>query len=246
MTTPTHVLVVDDSAVIRRMVSNELGKLGFTISTAADGLEGLKLAGEQPPNLVISDVVMPRMDGWTFVRLLRARSATAITPVIFLTSLNSDEDRMRGFGLGADDYLPKPFNAEELAVRVKNALKKGTQIQNQAKQTVASKMGIQGVLDQIGLAALLRILEMGKKSGILQVNHKQETARLFLREGQVVRAIHDGRADLRGTDCVYYILGWADGRFNFTALDVDLEDEIKMGTKQLLEQGAKVLSQGNK
>ena len=76
------------------------------------------------PDLIITDVMMPKLDGWALVRALRSRAELALVPVIFLTALGGEEDRIRGFRLGADDYLPKPFRFEELELRVANALKK--------------------------------------------------------------------------------------------------------------------------
>src|SRR2546421_573314 len=101
-----RILIVDDDPWILRMVSTLLQKRGFAISTASDGEEGLERAAEVHPDLIISDVMMPRLDGWAMVRKLRAHPQLAFIPVIFLTALGSEEDRIRGFRLGADDYLP--------------------------------------------------------------------------------------------------------------------------------------------
>src|SRR6185436_12712772 len=123
MSTP-RILVVDDDAWILRMVTTVLEKRGYEIITAHDGEEGFKIALARVPDLVISDVMMPRMDGWTLVKALRSKPEFAFVPVIFLTALGTDEDRIKGFRLGADDYLPKPFRFEELDLRVANALRR--------------------------------------------------------------------------------------------------------------------------
>src|SRR5262249_21279461 len=157
---------------------------------------------------------------------------TAFIPVIFLTALGSDEDRIRGFRLGADDYLPKPFRFEELDLRVQNALRHASRPREQAHEAVnvrrapQSGAGVSGSLDQLGLSALLVMLDMEKKSGVLVLSRKGETARIFLRQGRVVRAAVDGKALPRGADAVYHLLMWPDGRFEFSALDVDMDDEV--------------------
>src|SRR5215213_6955783 len=99
-----RILVIDDDAWILRMVTSVLEKRGYVVDTASDGEEGLNKAIASPPDLVICDVMMPRKDGWTVVKALRSRSEFAFVPVIFLSALGSDEDRIRGFRLGADDY----------------------------------------------------------------------------------------------------------------------------------------------
>src|SRR5262245_25954286 len=122
---PERILIVDDDPWILRMVSTLLEKRGYAILTAGDGEEGLFRADQMRPDLIITDVMMPKMAGWAMVKALRSRPDFGIVPVIFLTALGGEEDRIKGFRLGADDYLPKPFRFEELENRVGKALDKG-------------------------------------------------------------------------------------------------------------------------
>ena len=124
MPSAPRVLIVDDDAWILRMVSTVLEKRGYAIETAVDGEEALMRADQLRPDLIITDVMMPKLDGWSLVRALRSHPELAMVPVIFLTALGGEDDRIHGFRLGADDYLPKPFRFEELDLRVANALKK--------------------------------------------------------------------------------------------------------------------------
>src|SRR5262249_40104804 len=151
---------------ILKMVSTVLVKRGYHVETANDGAEALARVGVQVPDLIVSDVMMPRMDGWALIRTLRAQPATAFTPVIFLTALGSEDDRIRGFRLGADDYLPKPFRFEELDLRVQNALRRATRVKDDARQAI-SPSGVQGSLAEFGLSALLTMLELERKSGVV-------------------------------------------------------------------------------
>src|SRR5262245_38943485 len=96
-----HVLVADDDAWILRMVSTVLEKRGYSVETALDGEDALQRALAHTPDLLITDVMMPRMDGWALVRRLRSHEGLALLPVIFLTALSSEDDRIRGFRLGA-------------------------------------------------------------------------------------------------------------------------------------------------
>jgi CheY-like chemotaxis protein len=246
---PPRVLVVDDDQWILRMVTTVLEKRGYEIFTAHDGEEGFRVAIAHPPDLIISDVMMPRMDGWTLVKALRSKAEFALVPVVFLTALSSDDDRIRGFRLGADDYLPKPFRFEELDLRVANALRKKLIVEQQTRASARSAgrdgSGLSGTLDEIGLSSVLTILEMERKSGVLVLARPGggETARVFLRDGRVVRARLDGKPTPKNEDAVYHLLTWSEGRFEFSSLEVDMEDEVRSSTTHLLIEGARLLDE---
>src|SRR5688572_4549240 len=146
------------------MISTVLSKRGYEIVTAADGQEGFERACARTPDLIITDVMMPKLDGWSLVKQLRARPEFAFVPVIFLSALGSDEDRIKGFRLGADDYMPKPFRFEELDLRVAKALRQRTQVETttrqQAQRQTKDQVGLHGTLQQLGLSSILTILEM--------------------------------------------------------------------------------------
>ncbi len=117
-----RVLVVDDDPWILRMVSATLEKKSYVVDTARDGRQALERARSARPDVIITDVMMPVMDGWQFVQQLRGIPELATIPVIFLTALGKDESRLRELGLGPDDYLAKPFRFSDLEKRVANAL----------------------------------------------------------------------------------------------------------------------------
>ena len=110
-----RILVVDDEARILNFLVTKLKASGYEVLTAANGLEGLEQVKAQEPELVVLDILMPRMDGLAMLKELRGFSAV---PVIILTAKGADADRIRGLQLGADDYLPKPFNPDELVARI--------------------------------------------------------------------------------------------------------------------------------
>src|SRR5713226_6072828 len=113
------ILVVDDEAMMRKVVGRGLTAAGCTVVYAADGEEALARLGEALPDLVISDVTMPRMDGFELLKRIRSQAATRALPVILLTARGDTEDLVAGMGLGADDYLVKPFALRELLARVR-------------------------------------------------------------------------------------------------------------------------------
>lgn len=107
------------------MVSATLEKKGYVVDTAREGRQALERARSVRPDVIISDVMMPVMDGWTFVQQLRAIPQLASVPVIFLTALGKDEGRLRDLGLSPDDYLAKPFRFSDLERKVASALNNG-------------------------------------------------------------------------------------------------------------------------
>ena len=111
------VLLVEDEQTLAMIIKDTLEGQGFLIQTAADGEEGLRLFFDLRPDVLVADVMMPRMDGFEMVR--RIRQTDRRTPVLFLTARSAVNDVVEGFELGANDYLKKPFGMQELIVRIK-------------------------------------------------------------------------------------------------------------------------------
>ncbi len=125
-----RVLVVDDDPDIVQFVRMNLELEGFEAETAENGRIALDMAKARPPDLVLLDVMMPEMDGLTVLRRLRSSPATANIPVIILTAKALAEDRVKGLDLGADDYITKPFDLDELIARVKTVLRRAQQMRD--------------------------------------------------------------------------------------------------------------------
>jgi len=111
------VLLVEDEVTLAMIIKDTLEESGFTIHTAGDGEEGLHLFFELRPDVLVADVMMPKMDGFEMVR--RIRQTDKQTPVLFLTARSAINDVVEGFELGANDYLKKPFGMQELIIRIK-------------------------------------------------------------------------------------------------------------------------------
>ena len=115
------ILVVDDSPTVTAIIAAALRKEGYAVTEATDGVEGLKHAITDKPDLIICDSVMPRMDGFALLRALRANNATALIPAILLTSKASGEDEQRAFEAGFLDFVSKPVQPIRVVSRVKHA-----------------------------------------------------------------------------------------------------------------------------
>lgn len=118
-----HILVVDDEPVNRLLLLKRLEAEGHQVTQATDGLEALAAVEQRIPDMILLDVMMPRMDGFEVCRQLRARTATRGLPIVLVTTLTDREDRVRGLDAGADDFITKPFDATELTARVRSLLR---------------------------------------------------------------------------------------------------------------------------
>jgi DNA-binding response OmpR family regulator len=117
----TKILVIEDEEDVVRLLCHRLQQEGYKVLSARDGVEGLQVLKDQHPNLVLLDVMLPRMSGWETCRRIREYSDA---PIIMLTALGADGDKVRGLELGADDYVTKPFSLSELIARVRAALRR--------------------------------------------------------------------------------------------------------------------------
>ena len=124
----TKILVIDDDTAINELVKINLELQGYQVVQAFNGTEGFALAKQELPNLIVLDVMMPEVDGYTVAQRIRQCENISETPIIMLTALSQLNDKVNGFDIGVDDYLTKPFEIDELVVRVRALLKRSNQI----------------------------------------------------------------------------------------------------------------------
>jgi len=124
----TKILVIDDDLAINELIKINLELQGYQVIQAFNGTEGFALAKQEIPNLIVLDVMMPEVDGFTVAKRIRQCENIAEIPIIMLTALSQLNDKVNGFDIGVDDYLTKPFEIEELIVRVRALLKRSNQI----------------------------------------------------------------------------------------------------------------------
>lgn len=121
-----RILVVDDDKKIVRLVQSYLEKAGYQVLTAYDGETALHTIRREKPDLVVLDLMLPDRDGWEITRIVRGDEGLADLPIVMLTARVEDTDKLVGFDLGADDYIAKPFNPQEVVVRVRAVLRRVT------------------------------------------------------------------------------------------------------------------------
>jgi DNA-binding response OmpR family regulator len=236
-----RVLVVDDDVWILSFARAVLARGGFEVTAVKEGEAGLAAARDLRPDIVVLDVHMPGMDGFTLARRLRAEAALAPVPFVFLTARVGAEDRVEGFRLGADDYMPKPIRPEELIARVRGALERHARTLERARPR--GRTGLAGRLDDLGLAAILTLLEAERKTGTLSLlRDSGDRGRLVLRDGRVIDAALD-RGGGRPAEAVYEMLRWTHGSFDLAVGPVLDEDRVRASTTALLMEGARLLDE---
>ena len=174
------VLVVEDEEALRFTLAHNLKREGYAVITASRGDDGLKAAREHRPDLILLDVMLPGLDGIQVCRMLRRDSDV---PIIMLTALGGEGDRVAGLDIGADDYLPKPFGMRELMARVRALLRRsGPRASSDTTETPLVSGDLQ--LDPERREATLRgeILRMKPKEFELLLFFLQHPGRLFSRE----------------------------------------------------------------
>jgi signal transduction histidine kinase len=156
LVTDARILLVDDNADMRDYAARLLRARGWTVETAAHGADALEQARRSPPDLVLSDIMMPVLDGFGLLRALRGDPALAATPVILLSARAGEEARVEGLDAGADDYLVKPFAARELVARVGAHLALARERERARRETAAAATRLRRVFAQapVGIAVV--------------------------------------------------------------------------------------------
>lgn len=236
------LVVTDDDPAFQKLAAAPFRARGDYVRTASDGFEALALCLKEPPDVVLTDVHMPRMDGWQLLRTIRVRPTLASVPVIFTTTLSGEEERLKAYQLGVDDFIPKPYAAAELRARVDRL---AARVQSQPRSLIERKT-LRGDLAQVGLPSVCTFLEMEGKTGELLVAGER-TARLFVRGGRPVRVeIDDAAPCLSPTEVLFELLSWEAGQFEFAAQDVPADDDFKTSMTALLLEHARVKDEASR
>ncbi len=169
--TRQRVLVVDDEAHIREVLARYLSAAGYDVIEAAEGPAALRLVATRPVDIIVLDLMLPGMDGQTVCREIRASSAV---PIIMLTALGEEDDRLAGFAAGADDYVTKPFSPREVVVRVAAVLRRAEAV------SVPAMVREDGVIHSAGLTIQPALRRVARGDVPLDLTAKEFDLLVFL------------------------------------------------------------------
>ena len=229
------LLLVDADPRSVRVLEVSLRKVGYSVTTATDGLDALAKTESLAPDLILTDTRLPGLDGYAFVRKLKERPESTTIPVLFLTNQRSTEDKIRGLELGVDDYLTKPIFVRELLARVHLALARRAQETIATKpQSTSGRTRFVGSTRDMAVVDLLQTFEISRKSGVVNLRNGDAQARIYFRDGKVIDA-ELGR--LHGEEAVYRTLIWNEASFEVDFKPVTNDDLIGVSTQALLMEG---------
>jgi len=213
-----RVLVVDDSQLIRQVLSDALTAKGFNVDTAENGSEALRKIQRGRPDLVVTDILMPVMDGWALCEAIRRAEPTSELPFIFLTTERDVPKRIKGLEMGADDYICKPFSKEEVVARVESVLRRASRGEKRGKRKGGRTAPVQppaihlaGHSEQLAIPDVIQVLSLNKRSGTLHVRGRS-VGRIYFREGKILNA---ETRSLKGRKALFRIVTWPEALFEF-------------------------------
>jgi CheY-like chemotaxis protein len=204
---PKTVLIVDDEPLVRQTLELELKRAGYHVLTACDGKEALLTIQKKIPDLIISDIMMPVLDGYAFCEKVKSHPRTRFIPFLFLTAKTSKEDRIRGYLLGAHRYITKPTSKQDLLRAVDVRLSDSFQAQRLMHQ---KSRQITGDLTTISVFSLLEFFYVGRWTGKLTLTHGEEQGEIVFKDADIA-GTKLGR--LTGEQALEQLLAWTDGRF---------------------------------
>ncbi len=240
MDNPT-ILVVDSDPKNLQILKESLESSNFKVITNNDGNKAWSTIQSQKPDIVVSEVDIPGMDGFQLFEKLQNDPVGASTPVVFLTNRRNLEDRLKSLRSGVKDYMIKPLHVKEVIARLNMILRRIDRIKT-GESGISRKLT--GRLEEVSVEHLVENYGVERKTGILtlydQNNHSGE---IYFRDGSVVNA---RLGNFKAEKAVYQMLPWKKGHFMMTFKDVNVEDAITVSNLGLLLQGFKRLQDREK
>lgn len=229
-----NVLLVDPDERHSEYCAQILRQFGHEVSTAAGGLEALGLVLRVPPDVIVSEVDLPTMDGWRLLRLLRERPSISHIPFMFLTARDDEDVRLRAYQAGVDDVVAKSANGADLASRVERVLNRA-----QRPRRLANRNALRGEIGHVALGSVLAFIELERRTGQMLVLRGEDIATLHIKEGNVIHVDLPSQRDLSSLHRLFYVLDWTDGQFELTAMEVTVPPSIDLPTGYALMEHAR-------
>ena len=235
------ILVVDADPKNLQILREGLESSGFTVLTASDGQEAWEKIYTERPDLVLSEVSLPNMDGFQLLERIKQDPTTANIPIMFLTNRREIQDRVRSLRGGVKDYMIKPLHVKEVIARIRMILRRLERMRN---YEIEPSKKLVGRLEEYSVADLIENFGVERKSGVLTVyNENNRNGEIYFRNGAVV---HATLGTLKAEKAVYQMLPWKRGHFIMTFKDVDVPDTISVSNLGLLLHGFKRMEEREK
>jgi DNA-binding response OmpR family regulator len=231
------VLIVDSDTSYTIPLRNALSKARYEVICGDDGQKAVEMAKNLEVDMIISEVELPQTSGHTLYKGIRSIPACNSIAFIFISSQKRVDDRIKSMELGVDDYITKPFYAEEIVARVDALFAEISQINEEQSQ---SEKDFSGSLTEMNLVDLIQTLELGKKSAILKLTHNSSIGMIYVMNGEVVDALLD---DLAPNQSLMRMFTWNIGNFFVEMASVNRERTIHIPNKELITNAMRRINQ---
>lgn len=233
MDNPT-ILVADGDPKNLQILRENLETAGFEVILAADGMQAWQKISASVPDLILSEVNLPKLDGFQLLEKLKADPVTSSIPLMFLTNRRELQDRVRSLRGGVKDYMIKPLHIKEVLARIRMILRRMERIKEDDAET-AKKLA--GRLEEFSPVDLIESFGVERKTGVLTLNNENNrSGEIYFRDGAVVNA---SLGNLKAEKAVYQMLPWKQGHFTMVFKEINVQDEISVSNLGLLLQGFK-------
>ena len=230
-------LIVDDDLFLVISLKFHFSDIGIEVEGAGDGIEALEKIDIFEPDIILSDIMMPRMDGHELYKQLRKNPGTANIPFIFLTAKNDISDQLKGFRMGVDDYVCKPFEINDLVQRVQRAIERAEKI-----RSFRTKADFSGNLSQIVWTDIFQLIELNYKTGelIFLSPEGEHIGKTLFSNGRLVNA---QVGHFEGEEAFYALMTVKEGFFEFFSKTIDTSPFINSSNTSILLQGSRMVEE---
>ena len=235
---PMKILIVDPDEVVVQPLRDALIKRGFRVGHVANGEMAFQICEKSMPTAIITEAVLPDMNGEDFLRRLQRKKSAQNVSIIFVSDQKMLDDRIVVIELGGDDYVSKPFDADEIITRLELLIDEKEAVHHDWLQQNPEK-SFSGTLSEMNLLDLIEIFEVASKSGILRLRRNGKEGHVLLADGEVLDAEVNGRS---AEEAIDIMLTWSDGYFNAEFHQVSHKRNLSLSTKDLLSKAALRLS----
>jgi response regulator RpfG family c-di-GMP phosphodiesterase len=236
-----RLLVVEDEQFMQALIKLHMVNEGFEVITAQNGAEAIKCIKQNKPDLIISDVMMPLMDGLTLCRMISKDPNLKDVPVLLLSANKSTENRVQGLKLGAIDYITKPFDLEELSLKINTILKREKRIRKEPDES----RGIKGRLEDMSFPEIVQVLNLGLKTAQVDIQFEPEGmhGELYFSRGEVNFVSTEKH---EGEEAFFEMLKWNEGSFKIRHGIQPPSVNVSKSTMGLLMDGMKIIDEENR
>jgi response regulator RpfG family c-di-GMP phosphodiesterase len=226
-----RILIADTEMDLTTLLELRLIKSGYGVTIARDGEDALAKALAEKPSLIVTEVELPRKDGFSFISELTADESTKEIPFVFLSRKDDPKSVTRGLDLGAEDYITKPVKVDVLCAKLITMINR---LKAEKKVEAPAEAGVTGSLSEMSLPDIIQILGAGRKTGVVTLTNNGEKAEIYLEEGRIINARID---DLKGEEAFYRILYWNEGTFRIDPNPETTERLINISNDSLMLEG---------